>query len=164
MPIVPKPYPAGSWDTTFVARMTVSNVCDTVSYDTTITVFSAPKVSFALMHEWECSPVFFWNCRIRLPEIIVYSTGLFTNSRTGEVIGETDIRNPEHEFTTDEAATSYFITLRAENRCDVDEYTDTLLVKPRQISAHFTPLDNPYACVNQEILFRIILRTPCLQS
>ena len=59
MPIVPKPYPAGSWDTTFVARMTVSNVCDTVSYDTTITVFSAPKVSFALMHEWECSPVFF---------------------------------------------------------------------------------------------------------
>ena len=33
MPIVPKPYPAGSWDTTFVARMTVSNVCDTVSYD-----------------------------------------------------------------------------------------------------------------------------------
>ena len=68
--------------------------------------------------------------------------------------GETDIRNPEHEFTTDETATSYFITLRAENRCDVDEYTDTLLVKPRQISAHFTPLDNPYACVNQEILFR----------
>ena len=59
----------------------------------------------------------------------MYSTGLFTNSRTGEVVGETDIRNPEHEFTTDETATSYFITLRAENRCDVDEYTDTLLVE-----------------------------------
>ena len=153
MPIVPKPYPAGSWDTTFVARMTVSNVCDTVSYDTTITVFSAPKVSFALMHEWECSPVFLELQNTTTGNNCVFNW-TFTNSRTGEVIGETDIRNPEHEFTTDEAATSYFITLRAENRCDVDEYTDTLLVKPRQISAHFTPLDNPYACVNQEILFR----------
>ena len=153
MPIVPKPYPAGSWDTTFVARMTVSNVCDTVSYDTTITVFSAPKVSFALMHEWECSPVFLELQNTTTGNNCVFNW-TFTNSRTGEVVGETDIRNPEHEFTTDETATSYFITLRAENRCDVDEYTDTLLVKPRQISAHFTPLDNPYACVNQEILFR----------
>ena len=86
MPIVPKPYPAGSWDTTFVARMTVSNVCDTVSYDTTITVFSAPKVSFALMHEWECSPVFLELQNTTTGNNCVFNW-TFTNSRTGEVAG-----------------------------------------------------------------------------
>ena len=153
MPIVPKFYPSASWDTTYVTRFTVSNMCDTLHYDTTITVYSVPKVSFALMHDWECTPV-----ALELQNTTTGNNCLFdwtfTNGRTGEVVKRTDVRNPVHEFTTDSASTTYYISLRAENRCDEDEFTDSLLVKPRSIRAHFTPLENAYACVNQELLFR----------
>jgi len=146
-------YPSGIWDTTYVTRFTVSNRCATFSYDTTLTVYSVPKVSFALMHQWECSPVFL--------ELQNTSTGnhctfewTFTNARTGEMVEQTSKGNPTHEFTTDSTSTTYYIHLKAENRCAEDEFTDSLVVKPRSISAHFTPLENPYACAREEIVFR----------
>lgn len=152
-PVSPKYYPAGTWDTTYVARFTVSNMCGTESYDTAFTVFSAPEVSFALMHEWECSPV--------LLELQNTTTGnncmfdwTFVNKRTGEIVGHSNQRNPSREFETDSAATTYYIRLKAVNQCNEDVFTDSLMVKPRTINAHFTPLEHAYACVNQEIFFR----------
>lgn len=152
-PIVPKFYPSGVWDTTYVTTFTVSNMCGTAKYDTTITVYSVPKVSFALMHEWECAPV--------MLELQNTTTGnncifdwTFVNKRTDDTIHRSNVRNPQYTFDTDSASTTYYIRLRAENKCNEDTFTDSLVVKPRSISAHFTPLENPYACVNQEILFR----------
>lgn len=152
-PVAPKFYPSGVWDTTYVTRFTVSNMCGQETYDTTITVYSVPKVSFALLHQWECSPVWL--------ELQNTTTGnnckfdwTFVNGRTRDTIARSDIRNPVYEFTTDAKATPYYISLKAVNQCSEDAYTDTLVVKPRSIKAHFTPLEHPYACVNQEILFR----------
>lgn len=152
-PVIPKFYPSGTWDTTYVTRFTVSNMCKTHSYDTAITVYSVPKVSFALMHDWECSPVYLELQNTTTGNNCVFNW-TFTNKRTGEVIERTGIRNPAREFVTDSASTTFYISLKAVNQCNEDEFTDSLVVKPRQISAHFTPLEHAYACVNQEIFFR----------
>lgn len=152
-PIVPKFYPSGVWDTTYVTTFTVSNMCGTEKYDTTITVYSVPKVSFALMHEWECAPVMLELQNTTTGNNCVFDW-TFINKRTNETIYRSSVRNPQYEFDTDSASTTYYIRLRAENQCNVDTFTDSLVVKPRSISAHFTPLENPFACVNQEILFR----------
>lgn len=152
-PVVPKNYPAGIWDTTYITRFTVSNMCDTVSFERPVSVRSVPQVSFALVHQWECSPVFL--------ELQNTTTGndcnfhwTFANGRTGEVIERTAVRNPVYEFLTDSASTTFYIHLRAENQCNVDEFTDSLVVKPRSIRAHFTPLESAFACANEEIFFR----------
>lgn len=152
-PIVPMTYPVGTWDTTYVTRFTVSNMCDTVSYETPIRVFSVPKVSFALMHEWECDPVWLTLQNTTTGNSCVFDWS-FTNTRTGEVVQRTNIRNPEYEFRTDSASTTYHIRLAAHNNCGDDAYLDSLVVKPRSISAHFTPLAHAYACVNEELYFR----------
>ena len=152
-PIVPKFYPSGAWDTTYVTTFTVSNMCGTSSHDTTITVYSVPKVSFALMHDWECSPVFLELQNTTTGNSCVFDW-TFINKRTSETIFHSNVRNPEYEFTTDSIATTFYIRLKAVNQCNEDEFTDSLVVKPRSISAHFTPLEHPYACVNQEIFFR----------
>lgn len=152
-PIVPKFYPSGAWDTTYVTTFTVSNMCGISSYDTTITVYSVPKVSFALMHDWECSPVFLELQNTTTGNSCVFDW-TFVNKRTHETIYQSHVRNPQYEFSTDSAATTFYIRLKAVNQCNEDEFTDSLVVKPRSISAHFTPLEHPYACVNQEIFFR----------
>lgn len=152
-PIVPKFYPSGVWDTTYVTTFTVSNMCGTAKYDTTITVYSVPKVSFALMHEWECAPVALELQNTTTGNNCIFDW-TFINKRTNETIYRSSVRNPQYEFDTDSASTTYYIRLRAENKCNEDTFTDSLVVKPRSISAHFTPLENPFACVNQEILFR----------
>lgn len=153
LPENPKRYEPGIWDTTYVARFTVSNMCDTLTYDTTLHVYSSPRVQFALMHDWECSPVWL--------ELQNTTTGdgartewYFVNQRTGDTVYTSQKWNPEFEFTTDSVSTTYYITLKAINKCDEDMYTDSLVVKPRTISAHFTPLEHDYACVNQPIQFR----------
>lgn len=152
LPVQPKYYQSGAWDTTYTARFTVSNMCGSEELERTITVLSAPKVKFALKHEWECSPV--------LLELQNTTTGnhvtfdwTFENARTGEVVKKTDVRNPVHEFSTDSASTTFYITLRAINTCDEDVYTDSLVVKPRTISAHFTP-GKREVCVGEELCFR----------
>lgn len=152
LPHSPKYYPSGAWDTTYLARFTVSNMCGTQDFERVITVLSAPKVKFALKHEWECSPV--------LLELQNTTTGnnvtfdwTFENARTGEVVKKTDVRNPVHEFSTDSASTTFYITLKATNACDDDAFTDSLVVKPRTISAHFTPAKREI-CVGEEICFR----------
>lgn len=153
-PITPKTYAEKAWDTTYHMRFTVSNVCGETHKDTTFTVRSVPKVSFDLMHQWECSPVWL--------EIQNTTTGnncewlwVFVNARTGDTIYRSDVRNPQYEFTTDSVSTAYYIILRAHNQCAPDDIdADTLVVKPRQVRAHFTPLDDAYACVNEEIIFQ----------
>lgn len=152
LPVQPKYYPSGAWDTTYTARFVVSNMCGREEIERTITVLSAPKVMFALKHEWECSPV--------LLELQNTTTGndvkfdwTFENARTGEVVRKTDVRNPVHEFATDSASTTFYITLKAVNACDEDAYTDSLVVKPRTISAHFTP-GKREVCVGEELCFR----------
>lgn len=152
-PILPKAYEASAWDTTYVTRFTVSNMCDTVSYDTTLTVYSVPKVSFALVHEWECDPVWLELQNTTTGNRCVFNW-TFTNGRTGEVVERTGVRNPQYEFRTDSASTTYYINLKAVNQCDEDEFTDSLVVKPRSIRAHFTPLERASACENEEIFFR----------
>lgn len=153
MPIRPKSYPAGLWDTTYITRFTVMNMCDTLYYDTVFTVRSVPKVSFALMHEWECSPVYM--------EIQNTTTGndckwdwTFVNGRKDSVVYHSNRRNPVYEFLTDTLSTSFYLTLKAINGCGQDDSTAILVVKPRSVRAHFTPLDDAYACVNENILFR----------
>lgn len=152
LPVKPKYYPSGAWDTTYIARFIVSNMCGREEMERTITVLSAPKVMFALKHEWECSPV--------LLELQNTTTGnnvtfdwTFENARTGEIVEKTNVRNPVHEFVTDSASTTFYITLKAVNACDEDVYTDTLVVKPRTISAHFTP-GKREVCVGEELCFR----------
>lgn len=153
MPVVPKYYPSGLWDTTYVTRFTVSNMCGSRSYDTTIAVYSRPSVSFALMHEWECSPVLLELQNTTTGNNCVYDWS-FINGRTGEEVGRSSAANPVYEFQTDSAATTFYIRLKAVNACDEDIFTDSLLVKPRSISAHFTPLKHPYACEQEELFFR----------
>lgn len=152
LPVRPKYYPSGAWDTTYIARFIVSNMCGTEQMERAVTVLSAPKVMFALKHEWECSPV--------LLELQNTTTGnnvkfdwTFENARTGEVVRKTDVRNPVHEFATDSASTTFYITLKAINACDEDVHTDSLVVKPRTISAHFTP-GKREVCVGEELCFR----------
>lgn len=152
VPVIPKYYSSGAWDTTYMVRFVVSNMCGVQEYDTVVTVLSAPKVKFALKHEWECTPVKLELQNTTTGNNVVYDW-TFENRRTGEVVKRTDVRNPVHEFSTDSASTTFYITLKASNACDDDVHTDSLLVKPRTISAHFTPskLD---ACVGEEICFR----------
>lgn len=152
LPVQPKYYPSGAWDTTYTARFVVSNMCGTEKIERTVTVLSAPKVKFALKHEWECSPV--------LLELQNTTTGnhvkfdwTFENARTGEIVRRTDVRNPVYEFATDSASTTFYITLKAANSCDEDVFTDSLVVKPRTISAHFTP-GKREVCVGEELCFR----------
>lgn len=152
-PVVPKSFPVGTWDTAYVVRFTVSNMCDTVSYDTIVQVYSVPQVSFALMHEWECDPVWLTLQNTTTGNSCVFDW-TFINTRTGDVVQRTNIRNPEYEFRTDSASTTYHIRLAARNNCGDDAYLDSLVVKPRSISAHFTPLAHAYACVNEELYFR----------
>lgn len=152
LPICPKYFPSGSWDTTYVVNFKVSNMCGVQEYDTVITVLSAPKVRFALKHKWECTPV--------VLELQNTTTGnnatfdwTFENGRTGELVERTDVRNPVHEFTTDSTSTTYYITLKAANACDEDVKRDSLVVKPRTIVSHFTPTKRDI-CVGEEICFK----------
>lgn len=152
LPVCPKYFPSGAWDTTYVVNFKVSNMCGVREYDTVITVLSAPKVMFALKHEWECTPV--------VLELQNTTTGnnatfdwTFENGRTGELVERTNVRNPIHEFTTDSTSTTYYITLKATNSCDEDVRRDSLVVKPRTIVSHFTPAKRDI-CVGEEICFK----------
>lgn len=151
-PISPKYYPSGAWDTTYAVRFAVSNMCGIQEYDTVVTVLSAPKVKFALKHEWECTPVKLELQNTTTGNNVVYAW-TFENRRTGEIVERTNVRNPVYEFVTDSASTTYYITLKASNACDEDVHTDSLVVKPRTISAHFTPSKRD-VCVGEEICFR----------
>lgn len=146
-PQSPKFYPSGTWDTTYVTRFTVSNICKTETYDTTITVLSVPRASFKLKHEWECAPVLveFQNTTTGNRAKLVWDFGDGTTAM--------EVGNPIHEYTTDSVATKYYITLTATNQCAQDAYKDSLVVKPRTIRAFFSP-QKPYACVNEEICFK----------
>lgn len=153
VPVSPKYYPSGAWDTTYTTRFTVSNKCGTSWHDTVVTVYSAPKVEFALMRDWECSPVWLQLQNTTTGNNCIFDW-TFTNNRNDVVIERNNVRNPEYNFETDTKSTTYYITLKATNSCDDDVVTQELVVKPRTIRAHFTPLDHPYACVNQPITFR----------
>ena len=152
LPVKPKYYPSGAWDTTYTARFTVNNMCGTEEFERAITVLSAPQVKFALKHEWECSPVVLELQNTTTGNNVIFEW-TFENARTGEVVQKTDVRNPVHEFSTDSASTTFYITLKATNACDKDAYTDSLVVKPRTISAHFTPAKRE-VCVGEELCFK----------
>lgn len=147
MPIVPKFYPEGLWDTAYVTRFTVRNQCGESSYDTVITVNSHPVASFKLMHRWECSPV-----SLELQNTTTGNRCEFTWD-FGDGSPVSHVYNASHEYTTGAVSTEYHITLVAENKCGRSEYTDSLIVKPRSISAHFAP-EKVHVCVGEEVCFK----------
>lgn len=147
MPIRPKSYPESLWDTSYVTKFTVRNMCGESSYDTVITVGSRPVAGFELMHRWECSPVL-----LELQNTTSGNQCEFTwDFGDGSPVDHTP--NASHEFTTGATSTKYYITLVAENKCDRSEHLDSLIVKPRSISAHFTPA-KLHACVGEAVCFK----------
>jgi PKD repeat protein len=147
LPVSPRIYDAEAWDTTFTLSFTVGNKCTQSTWDTVINVGSRPKASFVLQHRWECSPV-----PVEVQNTTTGNRSKFSwDMGDGTVFG--DIRNPFHEFTTTDRSAIYYITLTAINPCGRDVHTDSLIIKPRTLSAHFTP-EKTYACVGEELHFR----------
>lgn len=147
MPIRPKFYQEGLWDTSYIATFTVKNKCGVRTYDTLLTVNSYPIAGFELMHKWECSPV-----TLELQNTTTGNQCKFTwDFGDGAPVDHTP--NAVHVFTTGGTSTKYHITLVAENKCGRSEHTDSLIVKPRSLSAHFTPA-KPYACVDEVLCFK----------
>lgn len=147
LPLISKGYPKGVWDTTFQVTFTVKNKCQERRHDTLLTVNSEPDANFVLMHQWECSPV-----ELELQNTTTGNRCKFTWSFGDGSPDETG-RNVRHEYTTDGRSSTYRIKLVAQNDCKTSEHTESLVVKPRSLSAHFSPAVR-FACVGDEVTFK----------
>lgn len=146
-PIEPKFFQSSAWDTTYHTQFTVSNKCGTTTWDTLFLVHSTPKADFVMQHKWECSPVDVLLQNISTGSRSEYSWNMGDGTRIDGV------HSPSHEFVTGNKASTYYISLTVTNPCATDMIVKPLLVKPRSISAHFSP-DQSYACVGEELCFK----------
>jgi PKD repeat protein len=123
-------------DTTYVIRLTASNLCGTRTMYDTIRVLPTPVASFLLSPDSGCAPlsVSFLNT----------TTGWPTSVRWVFGNGDSSTRfNPYMEvFTTEDTATLYKIRLVASNQCGHDTTYRNLKVFPNSVRSFFTTSGN----------------------
>ncbi len=148
-----KTYRSATWDTTYFLSLAVGNRCKTFRHDTAVTVLSVPKVGMAPEQDWECSPVEAFVKNTTTGNNCKFTWSIY-NDRNGDTIRIPHVWDLNHPLETDSVTTVYYIHLHAENVCATDDSTVSLKVLPRTIEAHFSPLDDRYACEREEIYFR----------
>lgn len=148
-----KTYQSATWDTTYFLSLAVGNRCRTFRHDTAVTVLSVPKVGMSLGQDWECSPVEAFVKNTTTGNNCTFTWSIY-NDRNADTIRIPHVWNLDYHLETDSVATVYYIRLHAENVCATDDSTVSLKVLPRTLEAHFSTLDDRYACEREEIYFR----------
>lgn len=141
-------FTATSYDSVYVIRFDVENVCGSSYHSDTVSVLATAGAAFDTEQKWFCSPVevYFQNKTLGSMEGISYKWD-FDDGETS------DERFPSHIFRTDFFTTKTFnVKLVATNKCGADSTYSKVLVKPQTIKSQFSNPDN-YNCQNTEICF-----------
>lgn len=140
-PNVPTIYFAqGTDDTTYTVSLTISNYCDTVTFNRTITVQPLPQVLFGPNQSTGCSPfcVDFNNASLgNATTFAWYADGvLFSND---------SIPPQQCYFYQGIGDTTYTIRLIAQNACGADTAEHIITVLPNDVDAFFN-IDQTQGC------------------
>ena len=125
-------YEAGVFDTTYLVQVSVANACGEMTQQEEVIVRSAPVADFGTQVVNGCAPleVQFANTTVGSAETYYWDLG------NGEIY--TGVVPPNQWYSTsDEEATSYTITLMAENACGEAEAEQEVLVEPNELTAFF---------------------------
>lgn len=144
----PQTYQATLFDTTYLMKFKVYNVCGEQSDSIRVGAWSQAVANFAMNPEEEgCTPaeVLFMNKSTGSHNTYTWSFG------DGETSAETD---PVHVFTTNNNMSVFSIHLKAVNRCTPDgtDFERTLKVKPNTIVVGFTK-SRKYLCAGDTVCF-----------
>ncbi len=140
-------YQAGIFDTTYLVRLTVGNTCGDRSQVDTVRVLAQPVANFGTQVDDGCAPleVQFANTTLGNADSWYWDLG------NGEVW--TDSLPPNQFYaTSDSAATTYLITLLAENSCGVDSIQREVLVEPSIVTPFFN-VDTTAGCQPLTVVF-----------
>jgi PKD repeat protein len=122
----------GTFDTTYVVTLNVTNRCGVTTFMDTITVRSTPTVVMGADDNSGCTPlpVNFTN----------FSTGNATSYlwNFGNGTTSTDSIPPTQFFTTVDTITVYTVTLTASNACGSDSESIIITVEPGSVNAFFS--------------------------
>ena len=137
-------YKQGLEDSIYTVRLIVNNACFADTFTHPVIVEPVPIARFAMMHQWDCSPVKvrFVNNSRGLPKKFYWDFGDGSTSTEKE---------PTHEFVVD-TFTVFSIRLIAENECGLDTITKELAVKPGTVDAYFS-VDKRIVCQGEPITF-----------
>ncbi|MEI6823141.1 MAG: PKD domain-containing protein [Bacteroidota bacterium] len=144
-------YPQGDYDTTYVIKLTTSNICGSVIKFDTIVVKPKPKVDFGISQSWGCSPltIQFIDTIRGLPDTLKWNFGdgspVIKNIIFGHQIAHAF-------FYTGINDTIYNVELIAINACGSDTLIKQIHVFPNTVNA-FMGIDTLKGCVPLHVQF-----------
>ena len=119
-------------DTTYIVKLKVTTVCDTITISKPITVQSKPKALFTPDHTFGCSPftVVFTNTSLGLNNNYVWDFG------DGTTLNTNNNSPVSHTYNTGIRDT-FHVVLHASNNCGGDSLTYIVIVSPNTIHLLF---------------------------
>ena len=144
-------YPQGDYDTTYIIKLTTSNLCGSVNKFDTIVVKPKPKVDFGISQSWGCSPltIQFIDTIRGLPDTLKWNFGDGSPVIEKVIFGHQIAHAFFYTGTTD---TIYNVELIAINACGSDTLIKQIHVFPNTVNA-FIGIDTLKGCVPLHVQF-----------
>ena len=144
-------YTQGDYDTTYIIKLTTSNLCGSVNKFDTIVVKPKPKVNFGMSQSWGCSPItiLFVDTIRGLPDTLKWNFGDGSPVIEKVLFGH---QIAHAFFYTGNNDTIYNIELIAINACGSDTLIKQVLIYPNTVNA-FMEVDTLKGCVPLTVHF-----------